>query len=131
MSLCTGEELRPIIEAGLDARIDTPAQFIANFRDGRVVAVAAFSNWRRHDAEIALWSRGGLSRDFLEALGRYAFGTLGCARITSLVRADNPWRDQIVRLGFVLEGTLRGGADGVVDMHVFGIKAGEYRFHGK
>lgn len=125
--LCTGEELRPYIEAGLDVELPSPAVFIGKWVDGPA-SIAAFTNWCGHDAEISLWSRGRLSRDFLKRIGRYAFEELGCARVTARVRADNPWAQHLERLGFVREGCLRGGYDGHTDMLIYGIKRGEYRY---
>lgn len=135
--LCSGDELRPYIEAGLGARLPEACQFIGKGHRGEVVAVAAFHGWRGEeidgvwrgfDCEISLWSRRGLSRDFLRRCERYAFGEMGVSRVTSLVRADNPWQHAITKVGFQQEGRIRGGADGVVDLLVFGIRPGEFRY---
>lgn len=69
-----------------------------------------------------------MSRAFLRALGRYAFGDLGCKRITSRVAADNPWSSVIVRLGFREEGRMRHGYDGDIDLIIFGVLKDEYRY---
>lgn len=126
--LCTGEELRPYIEAGLDVELPRPAVFIAKWAADGPASIAAFTNWRGHDVEVSLWSLGRLSRDFLRRIGRYAFTELGCARATALVRADNPWAHHLERLGFVREGCLRGGYDGRTDMWIYGVLRGEYRY---
>lgn len=131
--LCGGDELRPYIEAGLGTQLPEVCQFIGKVRSGEVVAVAAFHGWRGvaghyFDVEISLWSSRGLSRDFLQRVARYAFEELRVSRVTSLVRADNPWHRVITKVGFVPEGRIRGGADGTVDLLVFGIRPGEFRY---
>lgn len=97
-------------------------------KDGEPASIAAFAQWFGHDAEIFMWSAGTMHRDFLRALGKYAFTDLGCKRITCRVAADNPWRHVLVRLGFVLEGALRGGYDGEIDLLIFGVLKEEYRY---
>lgn len=106
-----------------------PATFIGKLgADGQPVNLAAFGNYFGHDAEVFLWSSGTLHRDFLKALGRYAFGDMQCKRITCRVAGDNPWRHTLTRLGFVHEGTMRGGYDGDIDLLIFGILRDEYRY---
>jgi len=126
--LCAGEELRPWLERGIGAALPENAYFIGKVVDGQVVSVAGWANWYGHDAEIFMWSSGTMTRDFLKRIGQYSFGEMGCARITCRVAADNPWKDVLVRLGFVREGCLRGGYDGEIDMLIYGIKKDEYRY---
>lgn len=135
--LCTGNDLRPVIEAGLGSALPDNCQFIGDVREGNVVSVAAFHGWRGDvidgawrgfDAEIALWSSGRMGRAFLARCDRYAFTELGLSRLTALVRADNPWHRVITRVGFRKEGQLRGGADGTTDLIVFGIRPGEFAY---
>ncbi len=126
--LCAGEELRPYIERGIGVPLPEKAYFIGKTRDGQVCSVAGWANWYGHDAEIYMWSSGTMTRDFLKRIGKYSFQELGCRRITCRVAADNPWKDVLVRLGFVQEGCLRGGYDGQIDMLVFGILKEEYRY---
>ena len=125
-----GPSFRPFLEAALGCAIPEPAEFIAKVVDGKPASIAAFASWFGHDAEIFMWSAGTMHRDFLKALGRYAFDVLGCKRITCRVAADNPWAKTLVRLGFVQEGCLRGGYDGQIDLLIFGVLREEYRFHG-
>ena len=126
--LCAGDELRPYIEHGIGVPLPEKAYFIGKVKDGEVVSVAGWANWYGHDAEIFMWSAGTMTRDFLKRIGQYSFSDLGCKRITCRVAADNPWKDVLVRLGFVQEGCLRGGYDGEIDMLVFGILKEEYRY---
>lgn len=127
--LCTGDELRPYIEATIGVTLPENATFIGDFRGGVVHSAAAFVNWCGHDVEVHLASDGVLSRAFLKRLGGYVFGELGCTRASCRVAADNPWQNVLTRMGWVPEGLLRRGFDGVsIDMLVFGILREEYRY---
>lgn len=112
MTLCVGQELRGPLEAALGATVPENAYFIGDFRDGVVVSVAGFANWYGHDVEVFLASTGALGRAFLKRAAEYAFGELGCTRMTCRVSADNPWAETLPRLGFVVEGRLRRAFDG-------------------
>lgn len=127
--LCTGEQLRPMLEAAVGVKIPEAATFIGRVTDGRVTEIAGFCNWVGHDCEVHLWCAGVLHRDFLKRLGRYAFDELKCQRVTCRVAGDTPeWHDQLRRIGWVREGCLRGGLDGDIDLLIFGMKRDEYRY---
>ena len=127
--LCTGDELRPYVEATIGITLPEYATFIGDYRDGLVHSAAAFVNWCGHDVEVHLASAGALSRAFLRRMGQYVFSELGCTRASCRVAADNPWRDVLTRMGWQQEGRLRRGYDGVsIDMLVFGILKEEYRY---
>ena len=127
--LCTGDELRPYVEATIGVTLPEYATFIGDYRDGLVHSAAAFVNWCGHDVEVHLASAGALSRAFLRRMGQYVFGELGCTRASCRVAANNPWRDVLTRMGWQQEGRLRRGYDGVsIDMLVFGILKEEYRY---
>lgn len=127
--LCTGEEIRPYVEANIGATLPESATFIADYRDGQIVSAAGFANWFGHDVEVFLASAGALGRGFLKRLGRYAFDELGCTRVTCRVASDNPWCEVLPRVGFVPEGRMRRGFDGQsIDMIIFGVLKEEYRY---
>jgi hypothetical protein len=127
--LCTGDELRPYIQATIGVTLPENATFIGDVRDGAVHSAAAFVNWCGHDVEVHLASAGVLSRAFLRRLGEYVFGELGCTRASCRVAADNPWKNVLTRMGWVQEGRLRRGFDGVsIDMLIFGILKEDYRY---
>lgn len=129
MTLCCGPELRPYIEAAVGVVLPENATFIGDVRDGQVHSVAAFVNWCGHDVEVHMASSGAMSRAFLKRLGEYAFGELGCTRASCRVADDNPWKNVLTRLGWVQEGRLRRGFDGVsIDMLIFGILKEDYRY---
>ena len=125
----SGEALRPIIEAGLGYTLPEAATFIGRLEGDTPVTVAAFSSWVGHDAEVSLWTAAPFTRGFLKTLGEYAFGVMGCKRITCRAAGDVPeWHSQLERMGFVREGCLRGGLDGEIDLVIFGIRKEEYRY---
>lgn len=127
--LCTGEEIRPYVEANIGATLPENATFIADYRDGQIVSAAGFASWYGHDVEVFLASAGALGRGFLKRLGKYAFDELGCARVTCRVASDNPWCEVLTRVGFTLEGRMRRGFDGAtIDMMIFGVLKEEYRY---
>lgn len=126
--LCTGDELRVPLESALAASIPEKAYFIGDFRDGAVVSVAGFANWYGHDVEVFLASSGSLGRAFLKRCAAYAFGELGCMRMSCRVSADNPWNETLPRLGFVLEGRMRHAFDGQIDMLVYGCLKEEWKY---
>ena len=97
--LCTGDEIRPYVEANIGAKLPDSATFIADYRDGQIVSAAGFANWFGHDVEVFLASAGALGRGFLKRLGRYAFDELGCTRVTCRVASDNPWCEVLPRVG--------------------------------
>lgn len=59
----------------------------------------------------------------------YIFIQLGCVRVTAMVRKGNKRSRKFLEdLGFVLEGNLRLGYDGVKDALVYGLLASECRY---
>lgn len=128
MTLCVGDELRGPLEAVLGATLPANASFIGDYREGRLASIAGFANWYGHDVEVFLVSDGALGRAFLRRCGKYAFGELGCIRMSCRVSADNPWNKTLPRLGFKLEGRMRHAFDGQIDMLVYGCLKEEWRY---
>lgn len=126
--LCQGEELRHWIEDAIGQDIPTPATFIAKVgEDGLPVCVAGFADWRVFDVEVYFWCAGTMTRDFLRRVARYAFEELNVRYVRCRAASDMPeWIEEIKRLGFVHEGTQRGGFDGDIDLLWFGIKREEF-----
>lgn len=127
--LCTGDELRPYLEAGVGVTLPENAAFIGDVRDGKVHSVAAFVNWCGHDVEVHMFSSGVMGRAFLKRMGEYVFGELGCSRASCRVADDNPWKNVLTRMGWVQEGRMRRGFDGAtIDMLIFGLLKEDYRY---
>lgn len=109
----------------------TTFRTIAFFEEGEgIKAAVLYHNYRVTDIEVAFacdtkdWAR----RDLMEEVLAYPF-KIGCNRITALARKDNKKvRKMLVQLGFKQEGKIRrADADGM-DMFIYGLLPGEYRF---
>ena len=96
-----------------------------------IAAVAVFYNFRKTDIEIAFAEEPGqrwAQRDLINMALRYPW-TLGCNRITVIIRKDNrAARKFAVRLGFKQEGKLRKAAPDGTDMFIYGLLEGENKF---
>lgn len=126
--LVQGEELRQWIEEAIGQDIPTPATFIGKLGpDGMPVCAAGFADWRVFDVEVYFWCAGAMTRDFLRRVAQYAFDELKVRYVRCRAASDMPeWIEEIKRLGFVHEGTQRGGFDGDIDLLWFGIKREEF-----
>lgn len=106
------------------------AQFIGRWENDHLLGVVAFWNYSGPNVEAG-WAGepGWLSRGFLRMVFAYAFGQLGCHRITGRIHADNDTAIAMSqRLGFVHEGTLREAGPGGVDIEIFGLLKKECRY---
>jgi RimJ/RimL family protein N-acetyltransferase len=106
-----------------------------------LAAVGLMIDWRDGGGEVGYWAtpqaRGhGVVTTAAGALCRYGFEQLGLPRLWLQAAASNAASNAVARrLGFAHEGTLRSaGIDGDagdlaaprVDMHVYGLLAGEF-----
>jgi ribosomal protein S18 acetylase RimI-like enzyme len=88
------------------------AGFVYNCFTGRSIDVTAAS-------VDPAWSR---RRDILHALFAYPFLQLGCTRMSCHVSVHNKKAIKLAEgLGFVLEGRLRRGYDGINDALLYGM----------
>lgn len=95
-------------------------------RDGKIIAGVVFNNFEGADVHVTI-AGSGWTRAFLRAVGHYAFGTLGCERITAVTeRADVAGLG--LRLGGLIEGRLRSHFGPGRDALLVGILASEYAF---
>lgn len=127
--LVQGDNLRPLLEEAIGQALPVPATFIGKLGpDGLPLCVAAFCEWRLHSVEMHIWSAGRFTRDFLRRLAAYAFDELHVRYVRGCIAADRPeWIETVKRLGFVHEGTQRGGFDGDIDLQLFSIRREEFR----
>lgn len=84
-----------------------PYACIGVARQGQIVAVALYNNFRLPNIEVTFvtttprWA----SRSTIGAILRYPFIQLGCSRVTAITEATNqPARAFLCRLGFKQEG---------------------------
>lgn len=83
---------------------------IAVLGEKRLEAVIVYSSYNGINCEVtvAAESKSWLKKHIIDLLMKYAFEQLGCLRITSLVREDNPFVINLTKkLGFQIEGCLR------------------------
>jgi len=114
----TGIEVDPAFTQGLivvDSSGNFAGAFLINMYRGFDCYVSCASEtpmaWRPH---------------VRRAIADYVFGQLGCVRATAVVRKNNRTvRKVLEHLGFVQEGRLRRGYDGVKDALIYGILAGD------
>lgn len=85
-------------------------------RDGAIVAGAIFNQYEGFDVHVSI-AGAGWTRAFIKAVGVYAFGQLGCLRMTATTE-QQAVIDYAQRLGGQVEGRLRNhfgqGRDGVI-----------------
>lgn len=95
-------------------------------RGGRIVAGALFNHFEGFDVHVTV-AGSGWTRGFVRAVGCYAFGQLGCLRMTAITEDEDVVR-YAQRLGGEVEGLLRDhfgpGRDGVL----IGILRGAWKF---
>ena len=99
-------------------------------RDGRVAGGVAFNNHRGFDVHMSAVLDCALSRSELRVLCDYAFGQLGCRRVTAVTGKKNKKaRKALEVIGFTLEGVLKRGLDGFEDAMVFGLLKEQCRWN--
>jgi hypothetical protein len=95
---------------------------------GTFCAGVVFHEYRGHDVQIscATDTSAAWRPSVMKAVFSYVFNELGCVRCTSFTKKSNkPCRSFLEGLGFVLEGRIRLGHDGVKDALIYGLLAKE------
>ncbi|QCI67527.1 GNAT family N-acetyltransferase [Phreatobacter stygius] len=120
----TGEPAVQWVAGRLGVAFPQGATALALARDGELVGGAVFCGFTGRDIEVSVAACRTLAwpRAFLVRVGTYAFGELGCARMTMLTSTSNRAVIRIApRLGAVREGRKRNYYDDGADALVFGI----------
>jgi RimJ/RimL family protein N-acetyltransferase len=74
-------------------------------RDGEIVGACVWNNWNGSNIELSIAGRGCVTRQAFRDMAAYAFGQLGCRRITMHTKASNVRLiTQAKRNGFAAEG---------------------------
>jgi len=126
VKLVTDARVAKFVGDRVDRTIYPPFTSLGIERGGEVVAGAVFNCYT--GADIHLTAAGErFTRGFIRHMGRYVFDQLKCERMT--VITEQPEVSALtIRLGGVIEGTLRNqfgaGRDGVI----LGILKGEYKY---
>lgn len=114
--IVTGQAVAEFVSQRVGAAICPPYTTMGLERRGVLVGGAVFNQFEGFDVHVTLagkrWTKG-----FIEAVGQYVFGQLGCLRMTATTEQDEVV-DYALRLGGEVEGRLRNhfgrGRDGIV-----------------
>lgn len=92
---------------------------------GDIVGGIVMTRFDGNDATLSIWSGDSrfLTRDNITALFGWCFQHKGLNRLSVQVQGSNKRSQKLVKgLGFVQEGTIRGGwDDGTDDKHLYGM----------
>jgi len=95
------------------------------------VGGVVISEYRDHDCQISCATETSAAwRDsVMRGVFDYIFNQLGCVRCTSITKKGNKKaRTFLEGLGFVLEGNMRLGFDGIKDALLYGLLKSECRY---
>nr|DAG45496.1 MAG TPA: acetyltransferase [Caudoviricetes sp.] len=104
---------------------------IGLLENGKLVGGVVYNQYTGNGIamHVAGLRKGWITRRFIRAAFEFPFVYLGCARVTGLVRTDNPVAlDFDKRLGFVEEGVIRKGDDDGCDLILLGMLKEECRW---
>lgn len=107
-----------------------PFEILGALDGERIIGAVLFMHHRGYSIE-AHWAgeKGWLSRPHLRDIFAFPFSTIGVRRINGLIPKRNKQARKIAeRLGFKLEGTLRGADDDGRDLMIYGMLRRECRW---
>lgn len=100
--------VRQYIGEHLGQIITTNFTYTIKVKDDKILAAVIFENYNGHNVDVHIYAKGHMDRKCIRTVFSYAFNTLKCVRLTSLLPIDNSvMRSIIERLGFEKEGTLK------------------------
>ena len=113
--IVTDASVAEFVERIIGRPIIPPFTCIGVERDGVVVAGAVFNCYTRADIHVTV--AGLPTRSLIRSVGKYAYGQLGCQRMT-VITEQPKIAEYAQRLGGAVEGILRNqfgaGRDGVL-----------------
>jgi RimJ/RimL family protein N-acetyltransferase len=116
MNFVAGDEVARFVSQELGFGLFPPYTAMGIERDGKIVAGVLFNCFEGADVHVSIAGHGW-TRGFIEAVGGYVFGTLGCERMTCTTEKPDVV-DYAKRLGGQVEGCLRNhfgrGRDGII-----------------
>lgn len=109
---------------------DMPFQAYGSIKDGKILGVVLFLNYRRQSMEFHLCgSPGWLTRGDIRQLFSYVFEHSGCLRLWCLIRRNNKKaRKGIEKLGFKVMGVAQDEFGEKRDGIVYQMKRSECRW---
>lgn len=121
-----GDEVAQWIGQKLDFAPCPPYHAIGLVRNGVFVGGVLFNVYEGSDVHFTA-AGTGWTRPFLKALGEYAYGQLGCARMTMIT--ESPKTAQYAcRLGGKIEGKMRDHYGKGRDAFIVGVLKDEWRY---
>lgn len=113
--IVTDARVAEFVERVIGRPIIPPFTCIGIDRAGEVVAGVVFNCYTKADIHVTV--AGSPTRSLIRSVGEYAYGQLGCQRMT-IITEQPKVSEYAQRLGGVIEGTLRNqfgaGRDGVL-----------------
>tara|TARA_R110000868_G_scaffold157001_4_gene384063 strand:- start:249 stop:674 length:426 start_codon:yes stop_codon:yes gene_type:complete len=97
---------------------------------GRLAGVVVYNNWRGRSIETH-WAGlpGWLTRANLRGIFAFPFDTLGCRRVTGIIRRNNRTARRVAeKIGFKLEGVAREGFEDGTDAMIYGMVRNDCRW---
>lgn len=114
--IVTGQPVAQFVSEHIGAAICPPYTTMGLMRGNRIEAGVVFNQFEGFDVHVTLAGRGW-TRRFVEAVGNYVYGQLGCLRMTATTEQPEVI-GYAVRLGGEVEGRLRNhfgpGRDGII-----------------
>lgn len=109
--LLTGHDdaVAHVVGAGLQQRIEPPYTALGIVRNNTIVGGYVLNDFNGANVELTAYAPRMLWPSHLRVIAQYAFGTLGCRRISARARRDNkPSIRTLIKAGFAWEGVLKG-----------------------
>ncbi len=123
--------LKQWAEKRLGMEVSEPCKAIGVYLDNQIAAVCLYRNYREYDIEMVFasdnprWANRGNLRTFFS----YPFEQLGCVRVSAYCSQHNKRSRKLIEgLGFKLEGMIRRGYDGKINLCAYGILKDECRW---
>lgn len=110
MSLLLGQDeaVAHVVGAGLGQRIEPPFTGMGIVAGGALVGGFVFNDYNGANVELTAYAPGLLRRGHLVAIANYAFGQLGCRRISARAHRRNKRSLRtLTKAGFRCEGTAK------------------------
>lgn len=126
MRTVTDDRVALLVGAACRTVFHPPYACIGIEKNGEVVGGVVFNCYEGNDIHATVAGKGW-TPEFLRTVGRYAFDTLGCERITAKTEQASVVRIA-ERLGGQIEGELRNHFGPGRNAFVVGILKDEYRF---
>lgn len=124
--IVTDERVARFVSERVGSAFCPPFTAMGIERDGEIVAGVIFNQFEGANVHVTI-AGTGWTRDFIEAVGQYVFGQLGCLRMTITTR-QSAVVSYAERLGAEVEGRMRDhfgeGCDGIL----LGLLRKDWRF---